>query len=326
MRAQRGAQRPGHAVLLRPGREPPGQQLRRHLGLDQVLGLRRALAHGLGGRRPARDGHQRGVGPGAADQRLRGAVGRLDQAELPLQPGEGQHAVLAQGGRELLRRQAVDLVAAVGDEVEDEAHLPELGRELAHLVVAHPGGVPVERGREVVGQHLVREDGVDGVGELPGVGEVGGLGLHPEQVGEGRRGERLGDRVVDAAADLVVAVRRLGVLGVPGDVEPHLRRLRAGVVPRRGRGERAATPRWSSRAGSPRRRGRPSRRRRPRRRSSGPPPPARPRRSGRPPCRAPPRRRPRWPENRCAVWSMTAARPARSSQASAAAYSSSDIA
>jgi hypothetical protein len=33
--------------------------------------------------------------------------------------------------------------------------------------------------RQVVGQHLVGELGVDGVGELLGVGQVGGLGLHP---------------------------------------------------------------------------------------------------------------------------------------------------
>jgi hypothetical protein len=60
---------------------------------------------------------------------------------------------------------------------------------------------------------------VDRVGELPGVGEVRGLGLHPEDVGERRHGERLGDRVRDAAAHLVVALGRLGVLAVPDDVD-----------------------------------------------------------------------------------------------------------
>jgi hypothetical protein len=60
---------------------------------------------------------------------------------------------------------------------------------------------------------------VDGLREGPGVVEIGGLGLHPEQVGERCGGERLGDRVVDAALDLVVAVRRLRQLGVPGDMD-----------------------------------------------------------------------------------------------------------
>ena len=74
-----------------------------------------------------------------------------------------------QRGRELLGGQAVDLVPAVGDEVEHEAQLAQLLGEPAHLLVAHPGGVPVERGRQVVGQHLVGELGVDGVGEASGV-------------------------------------------------------------------------------------------------------------------------------------------------------------
>ena len=86
-----------------------------------------------------------GVGPRAADQGLRGPVRGLDQAELALESGQRQHAVLAECGRELFRRQTVDLVATVGDEVEHEAELAQFLRELAHLVVGHAGGVPVER-------------------------------------------------------------------------------------------------------------------------------------------------------------------------------------
>ena len=44
--------------------------------------------------------------------------------------------------RELLAGEAVDLVAAVGDEVEDEAELPELLGEAAHLLVGHAGACP----------------------------------------------------------------------------------------------------------------------------------------------------------------------------------------
>ena len=155
----------------------------------------------------------------ASDERLRRLVGGLDEADLALQAGEGQHALLLEGGRELLGGHAVDLVAAVGDEVEDEAHLAQLLGEALHLVVAHSGRVPVEGRRQVVGQHLVREHGVDRIGELAGVVEVRRLGFHPQEVGEGRRAERLRDGVGNAAADLVVALRGLRVLAVPDDLD-----------------------------------------------------------------------------------------------------------
>ena len=77
-------------------------------------------------------------------------------------------------GGELLGRDTVDLVPAVGDEVEDEPHRAELLGEPPHLVVAHAGRVPVERRREVVGQHHVGELGVDRLGELPGLGQIRG--------------------------------------------------------------------------------------------------------------------------------------------------------
>ena len=48
----------------------------------------------------------------------------------------------------------------------------------------HACGVPVERRGQVVGQHLVGVHRVDSRGEFAGVVEVGGLGLHPQDVGE----------------------------------------------------------------------------------------------------------------------------------------------
>ena len=97
---------------------------------------------------------------------LRGPVGRVEQADLALRLGQGEHAVVDQRGGELLGGDAVDLMAAVGDEVEHEAGVADLLRERPHLVVAHTGRVPVERGRQVVGEHLVGELGVDRLGEL----------------------------------------------------------------------------------------------------------------------------------------------------------------
>ena len=134
--------------------------------------------------------------------------------------------------------QAVDLVAAVGDEVEDEAELAQLLRELAHLVVGHPGGVPVERRRQVVGEHLVRVHRVDRLGELASFLEVGRLGLHPEQVGErcrrqatwrSRTGRRRGSGSSPRAS--------WRASRFPDRVDAKLARLLAQRVPRRRLGE-----------------------------------------------------------------------------------------
>ena len=118
-------------------------------------------------------------------------------------------------------------MTAVGDEVEDEPHLAEFLGEGPHLVVRHAGGVPVERRGQVVGQHLLGVDGVDGLGELAGVREVRGLGLHPQDVREGCCGKRFHDRVGDAAAHLEVALRSLGALAVPRDVDAEFRKVLA---------------------------------------------------------------------------------------------------
>ena len=148
---------PGPVPVARPRGEPAVEQPRRDLGLDEVLMLRRALAHRLRRCGPPGRRHQGRVEPVAADERLRRPVRGFEQPELPLESGQGEHPVVAQGRRELLGGEAVDLVPAVGDEVEHEAELPELLGELPHLVVAQPGGVPVERRRQVVGEHLVRD-------------------------------------------------------------------------------------------------------------------------------------------------------------------------
>ena len=121
----------GKLVVLRPDLQPVFQHLGRNFGLHQVLMLGRSLAHGLGGGRASGSRHQRGIQTRTADQRLRRAVGRLEQPELALQTRQRQHPVLPQRGGEVLGGEAIDLVAAIGDEVEDEAQLAQLFGEAA---------------------------------------------------------------------------------------------------------------------------------------------------------------------------------------------------
>src|SRR5580704_4079469 len=89
-----------------------------YLGLDQMLMLCRSGAHGLRGCRASGSRHQRRVKPRPTHQSLRCAVGRFEQSKLSLQACERQHAILLQRCRELLRRQTIDLVSAVSDEIE----------------------------------------------------------------------------------------------------------------------------------------------------------------------------------------------------------------
>ena len=62
---------------------------------------------------------------------------------------------------------------------------------------------------------------MDRIGEVPGIGQVRGLGLHPQEVGERGDSQRSGDRVLDSALDLVIALGSLGSLAVPDDVDAH---------------------------------------------------------------------------------------------------------
>ena len=57
-------------------------------------------------------------------------------------------------------------MSAVGNEVEDEAELAQFFGKALHLFVGHARGVPVERWRQVVGQHLVGELGMNRFGEF----------------------------------------------------------------------------------------------------------------------------------------------------------------
>jgi hypothetical protein len=110
-------------VVLGPHRQPLLEQLLGHFRLDEMLMLGRAFAHRLGGGGASRRSQEGRVHARPADQRLRSLVGGLDEADFSLQAGERKHALLLEGGGELLGGDAVDLVAAVRNEVENVAHL-----------------------------------------------------------------------------------------------------------------------------------------------------------------------------------------------------------
>ena len=91
--------------------------------MHQVLHLSRTFAHRFGGGGAARGGDKSAVESRPTHVGLRCLVGRFQKAELALKLGQGQHAVLFQGGSELLGGQAVDLMATVGDKVEDKSRV-----------------------------------------------------------------------------------------------------------------------------------------------------------------------------------------------------------
>ena len=78
---------------------------------------------------------------------------------------------------------------------------------------------------------------MDRLRELARLGQVGGLGLHPQQVRERRRGQGFRDRIGDTAANLVVTLRGLGPLAVPGHVHAEFGCPARSGIQRRGLGE-----------------------------------------------------------------------------------------
>mmetsp|Transcript_11096 Transcript_11096/g.25582 ORF Transcript_11096/g.25582 Transcript_11096/m.25582 type:complete len:591 (-) Transcript_11096:418-2190(-) len=192
-----------------------GERHLAHLLLGRKLLLGHARAHrgrGGGATRGERHllVHELGARPGLVlEDGYRGA------SLLPLDHlGVGGHPARGKLLDEVVRDQAVGVEARERDELPHEPALPELVGERLDLLVGHAGGVPVERGREVVREHLVGVRRVHGAGELVGLGEDGLGRLHPDQVGV--RGVGLGacDREVEAGVEAVVALARTGRLPV----------------------------------------------------------------------------------------------------------------
>src|SRR5438445_541404 len=92
---------------------------------------------------------------------LRRIVGKPERALY--QPDESEHAFLFQCPRQATVHQCFGLVARIGNEVKDVAHLAQLGSEASDLAVRKSPGVPVPRRRQVVRQKLMRKNFMDGI-------------------------------------------------------------------------------------------------------------------------------------------------------------------
>ncbi|SKW76392.1 Uncharacterised protein [Mycobacteroides abscessus subsp. massiliense] len=111
-----------------------------------------------------------------------GVATRLGSELTLLQVDVGRHALAGVTVGQVEHRVVQGVEAGQGDELELEAHgtqfLLELGDGRVVQVL-----LPVEGRAAVVGQQLVREVGLDGLGELASDLEVRHTGLHPDEVG-----------------------------------------------------------------------------------------------------------------------------------------------
>ena len=126
------------------------------------------------------------------------------------------HAALRVALDEVVDGEAVGVEAREGDELPHEAKLAQLSREALDLIVVHARRIPVERGREVVREELVRPHRVDALCELGGLGDGRHGGLHPDDVAVRRPRLRARDGELSARRDAVVALTRAG--GFPIEV------------------------------------------------------------------------------------------------------------
>jgi hypothetical protein len=147
------------------------------------LGLGNSLAHGSGRGDTTGDGLDQvvvvvGTGPVLVSEGLDTVVALLALDAVDV----GEHAFFGELAGKHVDAQGVAVEAGKGDELPGEAQGAQVADEGAHVVVGHASSVPVEGGRQVVGEHDVGVLGEDTLGELGGLGQDGGLGLHPEEV------------------------------------------------------------------------------------------------------------------------------------------------
>jgi hypothetical protein len=120
--------------------------------------------------------------------------------------------------RELIADQRGGVQARKRDELPAVAQLRE-ALDVRLLLGARHGRLPVERGRQVVRELLLRVDGVHALGELLRLAEVGQLALHPDGVGVGRVGDGAVDGALAAALEAVVALAGAGQVPIEVDVD-----------------------------------------------------------------------------------------------------------
>mmetsp|Transcript_26252 Transcript_26252/g.54066 ORF Transcript_26252/g.54066 Transcript_26252/m.54066 type:complete len:519 (-) Transcript_26252:151-1707(-) len=111
----------------------------------------------------------------------------------------------------------VAVEARQGDKLPAESQLRKIPDEGLHLGIGHAGGIPVEGGAQVVGEHLVRNRGLHRRGEVLGLAQNGLPRLHPHAVAVGSEGDGALDAEVRGALDAVVALNR--ARGVPVEVD-----------------------------------------------------------------------------------------------------------
>lgn len=87
------------------------------------------------------------------------------------------------------------------------------------LLRARHGSLPVERGREVVSEFLLRVHGVHALGELLGLLEIGEFALHPDGVCVGTVRDGAVDGAFAAALESVVSLSCSWRVPVPWDVD-----------------------------------------------------------------------------------------------------------
>ncbi|GAT89901.1 hypothetical protein CVCC1112_4560 [Paenarthrobacter nicotinovorans] len=134
-----------------------------------------------------------------------GVAAGLGGEFLLLELDVGAHAFTGVTVGEVEHRVVQGVEAGQSDELEREAHGTEFALELGDRGVVQVLA-PVEGRGAVVGEHLVRELGLDRFGELAGQLQVRGAGLHPDEVGIRCVGLGAGDAGFDAVADFVEAL------------------------------------------------------------------------------------------------------------------------
>ena len=142
----------------------------------------------------------------------------LAEAELLfLEFGIGQHAGLAVIEGQVEHTQIEGMEAGQGHELKLVAHGAQLALKGGDGGVVQVG-LPVERGRTVVGQQLAGKFGVDAFGEAPGLVQVGFGGFAPDHVGEGGIGQPAGDGGLDAILNIEEAFAGAGTVEDEGPV------------------------------------------------------------------------------------------------------------